>query len=210
MTITTDKILTVLRAKAYKVAEADTKPFNLNLVGIRAHPGKPNAFDDTMLAFWKYQGAWTMRSFPCTTDPGLYWLENPMNKNGTGILKEGQYENLWQIGRHQGKYEALVQRSACTVIRDFDRDKELDYASGKEETGLFGLNCHRAAENGASIEVGKWSAACQVLQNRHINNPDNQLIKVFEYDYFMHLCKQRGQHWGLDFTYTLINQKDIA
>ena len=46
----------------------------------------------------------------CTTLPGLYWLENPMNSKGCAILKEGQYKGVYEIDLHNGKYEAICQR----------------------------------------------------------------------------------------------------
>jgi len=239
MIYTIDKIVAVLKQKGYIVFEEDTKNFNLNLVGIRKATNVPNSFDDLMNVFWKYNGQWTIRTFPCTTDPGTYWLQHSDNPMGTGILKEGQYKGCWRIGKHQGKYTALVQNAHITCIRDFNKDSVLDFTqpnltlltkkelkdvnktvewydkSGKlvwrEQTGMFGMNGHRANENGGSVAVDKWSAMCMVLQNRQINNPDNQLVRVFEFDYFMNLCQRKIDNMnGLDFTYTLINEKDFV
>lgn len=211
MTYTIDKIITVLKSKGYPVIEDDTKPYNLNIVGIRNFIDvKPNSFDDIMAIFWKYQSSWTLRIFPCTTDPGLHGLLNPQNPKGTAIVKEGYYKDLWHIGMHQGKYKALTQKNPITVIRDFDRDAELDFNSGKEETGIFGINGHRANENGKSVQIDSWSSGCQVLQNRQINNPDNQLVKVFEFDYFMYLCQKKIDGGNGDgFSYSLISSKDF-
>lgn len=210
MTYTIDKIVSVLKVKGYPVNEDDTKPFNLNQVGIRnLTDPKANTFDDTMTVFWKYNGSWTLRVFPCTTDPGNYWLQNPENIHGTAIVKEGHYKDLWHIGMHQGKYKALVQQNPVTVIRDSNRDAVLDFNS-VQETGIFGINCHRANENGQSISNDKWSAGCQVLQNRQINNPDNQSVKVFEFDYFMYLCQKKVDNGnGNGFSYSLISSKDF-
>ena len=199
-----------MKASGYAVFENDVKNYNLNIAGIRHTTNVPNAFDDLLCVFWKYNGAWTLRVFPCTTDPGTYWLKNPENKLGTAIVKEGQYKGVWKLGLHQGKYKALVQKNPITVIRDFDRDNELDYDSGKEETGIFGINCHRANENGKSVNVDKWSAGCQVLQNREIFHPENQAEKVFEFDYLLHLCDKAKENFSDSFTYTLLNEKQFA
>lgn len=211
MTYTIDKIISVLKAKGYPVAEDDTKNYNLNLVGIRSLNNSVNSFDDLMTVFWRYQNAWTIRIFPCTTDPGLTGLLIPQNPKGTAIVKEGHYKDVWKIGMHQGKYKALTQQNPITVIRDFDKDKELDFNSGKEETGVFGINCHRANSNGQSVQIDLWSLGCQVLQNRQINNPDNQIVKVFEFDYFMHLCDKKVENGnGSGFNYSLITSKDFS
>lgn len=237
MTYTLERIIAVLKAKNYSVFEQDTKNYNLNLVGIRAPNSVPNAFDDVMTVFWKYNGKWTLRYFPCTTDPGLYWLKEPTNPFGTGIVKEGQYKSLWQLGLHQGKYTGLTQKNEVTCIRDFDKDNVLDFTQpdltfltkkqlndkyktvewydkeGKlvwrEQTGFFGMNGHRANSNGGSIQVDRWSAMCQVLQNKSIFNPENQAVKVYEYDYFINLCQKAKAAFGNSFTYSLINDKDF-
>ena len=242
MTYTVDKIIAILKSKGYPVAEDTSKDYNLNLVGIRSNNTVPNSFDDLFTVFWKNSKGWTFRVFPCTTDPGSTWLldkDGKANPAGTGILKEGYHKDLWCLGLHQGKYEALKQCSPVTVIRDFDKDNVLDFyapdlskltkkeytsnniktvewldASNKlmwrEQTGIIGLNGHRANENGQSVQVGAWSAACQVLQNRQVNNPDNQMVKVFEFDYMMFLAKKYFSTWRDKISYTLLNQKDFV
>lgn len=242
MTYTIDKIISVLKAKGYPVAEDDSKDHNLNLVGIRSNNTVPNSFDDLFTVFWKYKSQWTLRAFPCTTDPGSTWLldkDGKANPAGTGILKEGYHKDIWHLGLHQGKYEALKQCSPVTVIRDFDKDNVLDFyapdltkftkkeyllnnfkttdwvdVSGKlmwrEQTGIFGLNGHRANANGQSVIINDWSASCQVLQNRQVNNPDNQLVKVFEFDYMMHLAKKYFATWRDKISYALLNAKDFS
>ena len=69
-------------------------------------------------------------------------------------------------GLHRGRYRALVQVNPCTVIRDANRDAILDY-DGPRETGLFGINLHRAAARGSTLTVGPHSAGCQVVQRAH-------------------------------------------
>ena len=79
---------TTLTQKGYKIF---TRPFELNIVGIRADSTKPNSFDDSLNIFYKtLDGKWKFQQFPATTDPGTYWLANPMSSKGTAILKHGQ------------------------------------------------------------------------------------------------------------------------
>lgn len=211
MTITLDKIISVLKLKNYPIHEEDRTNYNLNLVGIRHNSSVPNAFDDLLCVFWRFNGNWTFRVFPCTTDPGTTCLNTPQNPKGTAIVKEGYYPKLWHIGMHQGKYKALTQLSNIIVFRDSNKDGVLDMTPGTEQTGVFGINCHRANENGKSIQVDGWSAGCQVLQNRQVNSPDNQMLKIFEFDYFMHLCDMQVQKATRDtFDYALINEKDFV
>src|SRR5258706_8646638 len=113
-------ILTTLAERRYKTF---LRPFELNIVGIRSNSTIPNSFDDSINIFFKNnQGIWVFQSFKATTDPGTYWLKNPLNPQGTAILKEGQYISSHAIGLHRGKYPALVQVRPVTVIRDYDRD----------------------------------------------------------------------------------------
>lgn len=186
----------VFTKKGYVLFEDDKKPFNLNLIGIRSIDNTPNVFNDLFIMAWKYKGHWSVVKLQATTDPGLYWLENPMNNMGTAILKPGQYRGMWAWGKHKG-YPAFQQVKNCTVIRDFDRDGELDYNSGREETGMFGINNHHASYSGESVQVDKWSAGCQVIANIHEDN-----LKVA-------IAEQALIYWNNSFTYTLIEEKDF-
>ena len=53
-----------------------------------------------------------------TTEPGVYWRNNLANVSGTAVLTRGHHKGLWKLGKHQGKYEALVQAAPVTVWRD--------------------------------------------------------------------------------------------
>lgn len=175
-----------------------SRPYELNIIGVRADSTKPNSFDDTITVHYKKQdGNWQLYSFAATTDPGTYWLENPLNPQGTAILKEGQYRNSHMIGLHRGIYKALVQQNPVTVIRDYDRNTLLDFANGKEETGLFGINIHRASVNGTTKIVERYSAGCQVFAN------------ATDFDLFLQLCERHRQLYGNNFSYTLIDQRAI-
>ena len=195
-TYTIEEILYVMRRKGYRIFDRDDQPYNLNLIGIRAATSVPNSFDDRFFVLWKHQGVWHRRVYAITTDPGTYWLQNPMNVSGTAILKEGQYLGLWALGKHSG-YDALVQVNPCTVIRDSNRDNILDY-DNHEETGLFGINLHRANQYGKSAQVDKWSAGCQVFADGR------------EFQEFMGIAKESAKHWGNSFTYTLLNERDFV
>lgn len=195
--INIDDISKVLVKKGYDLFEDDSKPFNLNLVGIRSDDMTPNVFNDLFTMFWKDDGQWSIVKIKCTTDPGTYWLKNPSVKLGTAILKPGQYRGMWQLGKHQGKYDALVQRGECTVIRDANGDNVLNVDSGVEETGYFGINSHHASYTGESVQVDKWSAGCQVISNIHEDN-----LK-------MYIVKSALEYWGNSFTYTLLTEADF-
>lgn len=192
------QVLKTMEKFNYKVFDNDLKPYNLNLVGLRTSDTTPNTFNDWEYVFWKYQGSWEVLKFRITTDPGLYWLKNPMNQAGAAILKPGQYPGMWAPGLHLGKYAALTQTGKCTVIRDFNRDQYLDYNSGKEESGLFGINNHRSVENGRSVMVDKWSAGCQVFDD------------YYEFEIFMRIISEAQKIWTPTFTYTLLTEAQLV
>ena len=192
---TLNQILAAMNRLGYQVFEADTAPHNLNLVGIRSATKVPNLFNDQLWVFWHDKGNWVPKGFPLTTDPGLYWLEHPENINGTAIVKPGQYLNIWEIGLHKGQYEALVQVGPCTVIRDYNRDDKLDYNSGREESGVFGINLHHAGDGSQTVD--KWSAGCQVLQN------------LSDYYQLREIWRQARNVWGNSFSYTLLREEEI-
>jgi len=175
------------------------KRMNLNLIGIRRNNAGTNKFDDYMAVIYRNSKAvWTIHLYEITTDPGEYWLENPINPSGTAILPNGQYRASWEIGKHQGKYEALVQRKKVPVWRDNDKDNIIDYARlTVPNFGFYGINIHRSNPYNESYLVGRWSAGCQVFK------------KVSEYDEFLGLCREAAGIYGNSFTYTLLTEEEI-
>ena len=193
-----DDILDVMSKKGHRIFRNPAKSFDLNIVGIRTASLVPHTFDDWITIFYMSHGRWIFNAFPATTDPGLFWLGNPMNRFGTAILKEGQYRGMHQLGKHQGKYKALVQKNPATVIRDFDEDDRLDFKTGREQTDVFGINLHRASRHGESVNIGRWSAGCQVL------------CDPLQFNYFMEVCEKGAQAFGNSFTYTLLHERDFS
>src|SRR3990167_8174555 len=95
-------IAKVMLKKGYAFFEKADKPFNLNIIGIRSSNNKPDSFDDLITVSWNYKAGWNLLKFSATTDPGLYWLNNPINVEGTAILAPGQYRGAFCKGFHKG------------------------------------------------------------------------------------------------------------
>jgi len=184
-----------LAGRGYKLF---TRPYELNIVGMRAATSIADTFDDTIYVFYSNGTHWMLHSFPATTDPGIRYLTRPVSSAGTAILKPGQYENAYATGLHRGLYNALVQRAPVTVIRDFNRDGKLDFHSGREQTGMFGINIHRAEVVGTAKFVAAYSAGCQVFANGS------------DFAAFMALCAQHKKLYGNKFTYTLLEQAALS
>jgi hypothetical protein len=187
----TGKVIRPLRDKGWQLF---TRPYELNIVGLRNLETKANSFDDEIHVIYRDNSGKTLHHiYKATTDPGTYWLKNPSMPKGTAILKEGQNKSAWKLGMHRGKYKALVQAKPVTVFRDYDRDAVLDMNNGSEETGMFGINIHRAGITGNTNQIDEYSAGCQVFQNAN------------DFNEFISLCEKHSKLYGNSFTYTLID-----
>lgn len=149
MEVSSNDLIDILRSKEFVIFDDDSKNYNLNLIGIRSINKVANNFDDFLCVLWKFNGNWNMLKFKMTTDPGLFYLKQPMNSKGTAIVKEGQYRGLWKYGKHKG-YIALQQSGPVTVFRDFNRDNKLDFIGGTEQEGVYELTL---SENNASYLI---------------------------------------------------------
>ena len=174
----------IFNSKNLRFFSGDTRNYNLNVVGLRNGREITNKFSDSLFVFWRFNGNWTLLSFPITTKPGLsYFNEAYVNRlGGVAQLKEGRYR--YGLGKHKGLYEALVPLQASTIER-LNVNREVI----REVSGNFGINIHRAAANGNSVNVNLWSAGCQVIPSG--------------YDLFMDIAKKSLNNFP-HITYTLI------
>lgn len=188
-----DQIKKVFCKKMYKLRRGR---YELNIFGIRNDSSKPNSFDDTICVFFKdeYDDN-VLLCFPATTDPGSYWLQHPLNTEGTAIMQEGQYLEVYKIGLHKN-YKALQQVGQINFVRDNDKDNELDFDAPKKIKEVIYANIHHAADKENSLSVDKWSAGCQVIQKG--------------WQEFIELCEKSRRISGINrFDYTLFNLKDF-
>lgn len=181
-------VISALRKLGHKVFEDG----QCNIVGVRSSQNQANSFDDEIHLAWKNRG-WNHKVYPCTCDPGTYWLEHPMRVEGTAILMPGQYVDTYKFDLHAGKYETLCQRGGTVKVwRDANKDETLDHVDGSEIEGWFGINIHHAGTD--STDVGKWSAGCQVFK------------RLDDWEEAMGIWKSTAAD---TFTYTLIDDKDL-
>lgn len=189
------KMKAILRHKRYKLF---SRPYELNIVGLRSKSTIPNRFDDEIHVFYKVSALnWHYHVFKATTDPGTFWLRQPMQPQGTAILAEGQYIDAYQMGLHKGQYMALVEAKPLTIIRDYNRDAVLDFKNGTKTKGSFGINIHRANRTGTTKTVDKNSAGCQVFENAD------------DFALFLKLCQKHESLYGNHFTYSLIDFRAV-
>lgn len=184
------------------------RPFELNIVGIRAETSVSDSFDDVLMVTRVNRNhILETVATPCTTDPGKHWLFNPMNVKGTAIMVPGQYKGVYKIGLHHGEYEALVQCGNIKFVRDNNRDNNLDFKLYRDPDllaknlvfGIIGANIHRASKAKKALNVGAYSAACQVVQDPTVY--EGKIIPWAKEHVFA------GN--GSTFDYTLLEEREI-
>lgn len=186
----------IMTAKGYKIM-AEGHP---NIVGIRSANRQSNSYDDTCWVWWTEKGVETVHNYTITTNPGFYYLQNPIaGTTGTAILVPGQYPGCWELGMHRGKQFALVQRGGpMSVYRDSNRDTVLDYDPKTIVSGFWGLDGHYGSLEDTDV-VDHFSAACQVWR---YHEPHQALMQEF---------KRLSEGYRFDkFTYALVNQEDFV
>lgn len=191
--VTVDNLIAAYERNGYKLFTGD---YNVNLFAIRSSDMTANTFDDMVGLLYQVDGEWVLKKYGATTDPGLYYRENPMNIKGTGILAPGQHPSAFRIGLHQGKYKALVQNTPLPLYRDANRNDVLEYI-GEPVREMAGVNLHRANAKVTSKQVDRWSAACSVLADP---NDFNELLS---------LCEKSKSLYGDGFTYTLFTEEEF-
>ena len=170
------------------------KDDKLQLVGVRTGVSATNRFDDTLLVIPR--GGGSVMAMDCTTDPGSYYLQHPMNTSGCAVLAPGQYLHAFAPGQHKGQYECLVQVEPVTVFRDKNADNVLDYTH--PEKGMFGIHIHRANAVVKSKLVDRWSAGCTVIADP---------ADFSELMFMVRDARKEGQE---RFTYTLLEESDLV
>lgn len=197
-TYTREQIEKAVKNKGY-VWFSDDKNigYDLNIVGVRtSETGKKvtNVFDDVLTLSYKVNGVWQFKQWLITADPGTKGVREFKNPNGVARLVPGQYRKSHQLGLHQGKYLALKQQNPVKVFRD--PNKDAIYDENKIQEGIFGINIHKAGSNSTWVE--NWSEGCQVFK------------RSADFEEFLAICKKAEPIFGNNFTYTLIESKDIV
>lgn len=149
------------------------EPLALNLHGVRSKNSQSNKFDDLGGIAWTDEnGKKHLFNFWMTTDPGKYWLQNPMNKDGCIIVVPNQYIEVYGRGLHNGQYECFKQVKPMLYVRDYNRNTVLDFDLYRNPEnlkirgfwGVNGTNFHRASKWKIIQWVERYSAGCMVVQ----------------------------------------------
>ena len=158
----------IQEAKRLGFQTFDKEPFRMFIFGIRGPNRTVDSFDDTLgVAYIDRDGKWHLHYYIGTTDPGAYYTTRTKNGKGvaTSIMAEGQYVDAYSLGKHRGKYEALVQTGQVDQYLDRTGDAQLDF-TGRHTTphGSPGLNIHASVRTPGqtATRVKNYSAGCQV------------------------------------------------
>ncbi|MEO0882045.1 MAG: hypothetical protein AAFY34_04885 [Pseudomonadota bacterium] len=201
---TREAIHAAMAKHGYKIFDSD-KGYDVNIVGIRASDRVPDRFDDLMTVSYiqRSSGDWAFHAWPCTTDSGKAIMEKPVNKGGAAFLKPGQYRSSHMIRLHNSDYEAICQKWG-TKLPVYRMNRLEEAINWKPSFTLFGngtgINIHRATANYRkfSTVVGRWSAGCQVFSD------------PADFAVFMGICRAAREIWGNSFSYTLLDEADVA
>jgi hypothetical protein len=181
-------------------SDKTNKGYDVNIVGVRNNEESvkdkvTNVFDDCLTISYKDEsGNWQFFCWMATCDPGKKGVQQFSNKKGVARLVPNQYRGVWKVDKHQGKYDALCQRLGnVTVWRDANKD--LVFEKNVTDTGMFGINIHKAGQDSTWVE--NWSEGCQVFK------------RVKDFDQFMSICKKAAKIHGNKFSYTLLESTDI-
>lgn len=136
----------------------------------------PNRFTDALFLLGPETDK-TVQFYPATTTPGPAFMVKSyrnflasrgdvsgINPNGLAIVQPGVY--TYQLGKHKGKEDALIQAGNVTVHRYKPVDSPSQatfktFSPGNEEEGKFGINVHQ----GADIDtVDNISSGCFATQ----------------------------------------------
>jgi hypothetical protein len=182
---TLQQVLKVFVDKGYPVY-LQNRP---NIFGVRKDNTITDAWDDYIGIFWGNQEIDNFLIFEGTTDPGKFYANNPIDGKRTAYMVPGFYEDVYEIGLHQGKkdHECLKQSAPIAFYQDADKDLEIDIDMIIKWQSI-GANIHGTRPDLEAWRVGKFSAACQVI--KLWNN----------FQTFMNVCRA----WKERFSYGLL------
>lgn len=192
---TTVEVINNYKRKGYTI---DDRPNAINIFGVRNSDTEADTFDDAVGLLWRDKtGLWIIAQYDATTDPGLYYRLNPINKEGSAIICPGQHKACYKVGQHKG-YEAMQQIGPMDYVRDNNKNGVLDFlykvAGAKHYREIAATNIHHAGQ-GKSLRNYNWSAGCQVIAD------------INDFTKFMNIVK--GHVYDNRFDYTLFEIEDF-
>jgi len=184
----------------YKKNSAPWK--EINVFGIRDERG----MDDDILNDWiciADSRTKKVYKFKGSCDPGVYYTNHMISSGLPGVahIADGFHENVYMVGLHRGKYEALIQIGAkIRIWRDIDKNYK-QTRKDKKCRGWFGTNIHRMSDWKILKSIGRYSAGCQIIADPKEFKQFLSIIKNSKY-----YKRYRG---GSRFSYMIITINEI-
>jgi hypothetical protein len=160
---------------------------NKGITWVRCDDKLTNTFDDFGVLWVNGEIA---SVFPCSTTAGKHYIQNPITHGGiTGTaIACKQYVKYSHVFRTSANWKSLwlgapyfQQVGAIEIYRDGNKDSVID--TKIKQTGLFGINFHRA---GLGSFIDNWSAGCQVVPDKYWF----EIVKHFINGEKIHFCLQ--------------------
>jgi hypothetical protein len=202
--ITPELIRSAYKKFKFDFFTRDNKPYNLNLWGIRSIDLETDKYNDLIGYTYFHEGKVFHEMFTATTDPGLYYLKNPLHPKGAALLVHNrQYKKVYTVGMHQPNsasgHMALRQIAPMDYWRDDNRDGYRNIEEGQIYTQIAFTNLHsRKAGQPMLQAIGRTSAGCQVIASPNRFHGE-----------FMPIMRMAELTWGRGISYTLFFERDI-
>lgn len=161
-----DRVIYYMKRQGYQVfiGKGNYNIIYIEGMGLDGKPNdnKPNKFNDLRLVIEVINGKpRIINKWEATTEPGIYYTENPQDVMGAFRIKPGQY-TAWEIGYHWGNggdvQEGLVQIKPISGYRDLYKRYKRE---GKIYTGLYDINQHHG-NNLPLDDISFYGAGCLV------------------------------------------------
>ncbi|UFX83226.1 hypothetical protein [Candidatus Absconditicoccus praedator] len=144
-----DILMNVLDKKGYKIF---TQKYIPNIIGVRDIQNI-DCFDDVLILFYFDENSQpSYQEYSITTLPGMYYLKNPPNTEGTAVLKEGQYLDLYRLGIHKQAISKRINKIfykylLSIFLKPFERKIYLSnsFMANKLEETINNLNSSHKA-----------------------------------------------------------------
>lgn len=165
------------KVRGYKDTELLNKVKSLNsfthipngywLLGVRSDENSYDIYDDKIYLF---KGESFIDVATATTNSGGKGFKNywRWNSKGVGEIKSNEcYYDVWKLGKHNGKMDALKQVGGFKIIRkkthtDTNKEWFLEFWKGFN----FHCNTYNVWSAVKLWTIGGWSVGCQVVNDR--------------------------------------------
>jgi hypothetical protein len=198
--MTYQELKSIVANKGYKFF--DDGNYNINIIFERTSLIYTDFFKDNCYIAYKVDGEEKVLELPCSTVPGIYWVEHPVTVDGvTGvaIIKEGQYLSCYRFIDDYVtwlNYPFFNQIGQMSYYRDKNLDNILDEVQ-EQDNKKYSTNFHRGSNVGVTGQHNwNWSMGCVVMEEPYFK----QVIE---------LTRESVKVWGNIFSITILESKDF-